>query len=246
MTRPLFLLPDLASPLPTVGSVVRLGGDEGRHAAVVRRLQPGEELVVGDGSGRGVGARVVGADKQGLDLEVTEVLPESVAGLRIVAVQALAKGDRSDLAIEMLTEVGVSEIVPWQASRSIVRWQGERGEKSLGKWRATVREAAKQSRRLRTPEVSALVSTKQLAARMADVDLVLVLHESADRSLAEVEVPEAGEVMVVVGPEGGISDDELAAFAAAGARAVLVSDGVLRTSTAGAVATAHLRLRCRL
>lgn len=241
MTRPLFLA-ELADPLPAAGSVLRLDGDEGRHAAVVRRIGPGEAVMVGDGGGRGVGCTVVSAGKQGLDLKVTEHLSAPAARPRVVAVQALAKGDRSDLAIEMLTEVGVDEVVPWQASRSIVRWQGERGEKSLGKWRATVREAAKQSRRLRTPEVSGLASTKQLAARMAGADLVLVLHEDATGSLADVALPAQGEVMVVVGPEGGISADELAAFTAAGARPVLVSDGVLRTSTAGAVAAAWIRL----
>lgn len=241
MTRPLFLAA-LPRPLPPVGSELRLDGDEGRHAAVVRRIRAGEELMVGDGAGRGVGVRVVAADKQGLDLEVTEHLAAAAPGLRVVAVQALAKGERSDLAIEMLTEIGVDEIVPWQASRSIVRWQGERGEKSLAKWRATVREAAKQSRRLRTPEVSGLVSTKQLASRLAAADLALVLHEDATDSLAEVRLPAAGEVMLVVGPEGGISADELAAFTQAGARTALISDGVLRTSTAGAAAASWIRL----
>ncbi|GAB3623890.1 16S rRNA (uracil(1498)-N(3))-methyltransferase [Mariniluteicoccus endophyticus] len=242
MTRPLFLAP-LPDPLPTVGSAFRLDGDEGRHAAVVRRITAGEELVVGDGAGRGVGVRVVAADKQGLDLEVTEHVGAPEPGVRVVAVQALAKGDRSDLAIEMLTEVGADEVVPWQANRSIVRWQGERGEKSLNKWRATVREAAKQSRRLRTPEVSVMVTTRQLAARMRETALVLVLHEEANATLADVDLPAEGEVMLVVGPEGGIAPEELEAFVASGARTVLVNDGVLRTSTAGAVAVGWVRLR---
>lgn len=241
MTRPLFLA-DLPDPLPAVGASLRLDGDEGRHAAVVRRIGPGEELMIGDGTGRGVGVRVLAADKQGLDVAVTEHLVEPARAPRIVAVQALAKGDRSDLAIEMLTEVGVDEIIPWQAGRSIVRWQGERGEKSLNKWRSTVREAAKQSRRLRTPEVSTWLSSKQLAQRLAQADVAIVLHEDATAPLSGELLDDERELILVIGPEGGISPEELELFTAAGATLALVSDGVLRTSTAGAVAVAHLRM----
>ena len=243
MTAPLFLLETLADPLPSPGTTILLGGDEGRHAAVVRRIAAGETVLVSDGRGRGVRGRVVEAGKTGLRLEVLEQLSAPEPSLRVVAVQALAKGDRSELAVEMLTEVGVSEIWPWQASRSIVRWSAERGEKSLGKWRSTAREATKQSRRLVQPTLRPVLSTGQLAAALAEVDLALVLHEDADTLLREVELPAAGTVAVVVGPEGGIAPEELERFAAAGARAVSVSDAVLRTSTAGVVAVAGLLLR---
>lgn len=227
----------------------RLDGAEGRHAAVVRRIGPGERIVVSDGSGRGARCRVLAADKSGLELTVDEgdhQLREPRSGPRIVAVQALAKGDRSELAIEMLTEIGVDEIIPWQSARSIVRWQGDRGEKSLAKWRATVREATKQSRRLRIPAVSELLTTTQLAERLASADLALVLHEEASESLSALTLPAAGEIVLVVGPEGGISPEELEAFARSGARSVLISDGVLRTSTAGVVAVGQLEaLRAR-
>lgn len=241
MTRPLFLA-DLPEPLPAVDSTLRLDGPEGRHAAVVRRIAPGEQVMLASGDGRGVGCEVVAADKQGLELKVLEQLVDARSGPRFVAVQALAKGDRSDLAVEMLTEVGVDEIWAWQSARAIVKWVGERGAKSLAKWQATAREAAKQSRRLRVPVVEGPVSTKQLAQRVAGSALTLVLHEDATGSLATVELPTSGEVLFVIGPEGGITDDELTALVDAGARAVTISDGVLRTSTAGAVAIGALRL----
>lgn len=243
MTAPLFLAPELADPLPPVGGELLLGGDEGRHAAVVRRIGPDEVVLVADGRGRGVRARVLEASNAGLRLEVLEQLDAPEPALRVVAVQALAKGDRSELAVEMLTEVGVTEIWPWQASRSIVRWSAERREKSLARWRSTAREAAKQSRRLRVPEVRPVLSTAQLCAAFADVDLALVLHEEATTPLRDVPLPAHGTVAVVVGPEGGIAAEELERFGAAGARPVLVSDAVLRTSTAGVVAVAGLLLR---
>lgn len=243
MTAPLFLIDELADPLPAPGAVLELGGDEGRHAAVVRRIGVGETVLVSDGRGRGVRATVVSASKVGLRLEVIEALTAAVPPVRLVAVQSLAKGDRSELAVEMLTEVGVAEIWPWQASRSIVRWSAERGDKALARWRTTAREAAKQSRRLGVPEVRPVLSTAQLATALAEVDLALVLHEDATTPLREVALPAVGTVALVVGPEGGISAEELERFVAAGARPVLVSDGVLRTSTAGVVAAAGLLLR---
>ncbi len=242
MTRPLFLA-DLPDPLPAAGSAYRLDGDEGRHASVVRRIRAGEEILLADGSGRGVLCRTVGGDKQGLDVEVLEQLPEPPETLHLVAVQGLAKGDRSELAVEMLTEVGVAEIRPWQASRSIVKWVGERGEKSRAKWQATAREATKQSRRLRVPLVGDTLTTKTLATLVAEVDLALVLHEDATESLSDIALPTNGRVALVVGPEGGISAEELEQLVAAGARALSISNGVLRTSTAGVVAAGYLLLR---
>ena len=242
MSDPLFFADDLGAPWPGVGDRITLGGDDGRHAAVVRRTRPGEMIMVGDGRGRGVRGSVVAVQKSGLQLEVTELLTAAEPRRAIAAVQALAKGDRAERAIEMLTEVGVAEIYPWTASRSVVRWSGERATKSLSRWRSTVREAAKQSRRLRVPVVHDPVSTHELLTRIA-TDRTLVLHEEADQWLTEVELPERGSVMIIIGPEGGIAPEELEAFTAAGAEPVLISDGVLRTSTAGVVAVAGLLLR---
>ena len=241
MTDPLFLLDDLGRP--ALGTRVTLGGPEGRHASVVRRIEIGEMIIIADGLGSGVRGRVVTVDKSALVVEVTEQLRTPVRARRFVAVQALAKGDRSELAIEMLTELGIDEIVRWSASRSIVRWTGDRAQKSLSRWRSTVREAAKQSRRLTVPTVTDARTTKQLTTMVADAALVLVLHEDATESIADIELPAAGAVMIIIGPEGGITADELDALVAAGAHAVSISDGVLRTSTAGVVALAGLLLR---
>lgn len=243
MTDPLFLHEDLPDPVPEVGALFELTGDEGRHAAVVRRIGPGESVLVGDGHGRGVRAVVLAASKSGLQLRVEEQLVVPEPALEVVAVQALAKGDRSELAVEMLTEMGVGRIWPWQASRSIVRWSAERGDKALARWRSTVREATKQSRRLRVPEVGPVLSTARLVEEIERADLALVLHEDAAVPLRDVVLPVRGRVLLVVGPEGGIAAEELERFTAAGARAVLLSDGVLRTSTAGVVALAGLLLR---
>jgi 16S rRNA (uracil1498-N3)-methyltransferase len=240
VTDPLFFTADLGRP--AVGSRIRLGGEDGRHAAVVRRVRPGEMIMVGDGRGRGVRGEVCEVERDGLIVLVTEQLAEREQQRTVVAVQALAKGDRSELAVEMLTETGVSEIIPWSAQRSIVRWSGERGERSLARWRSTAREAAKQSRRLRVPQVSEPLSTAGLVRRIgSSLDRTLVLDEAASRWLGDLELPDRGTFAIIVGPEGGVAPDELDAFVAAGAEAVSISDGVLRTSTAGAVAVAMLR-----
>jgi 16S rRNA (uracil1498-N3)-methyltransferase len=243
MTDPLFLSDDLTDPLPTVGTHLMLAGNEGRHAAVVRRIRPQEMIMIGDGRGRAVRGMVVEVGPSSVVVEVAQYLATPAEPRRFVAVQALAKGDRSELAVEMMTEMGVTEIVPWQASRSIVRWSEERGVRSLNRWRTTVREAAKQSRRLNVPQVSEPVTTRLLSQRVAGADLTLMLHEEAEHSIIEVDLPKAGTVLIIIGPEGGISADERDELTRAGAQPVSVSDGVLRTSTAGVVALAGLKLR---
>jgi 16S rRNA (uracil1498-N3)-methyltransferase len=224
------------------GDVYRLEGAEARHAGVVQRRRPGEAVDVTDGAGVRLRCVIARVEPGTLELEVAERVVEAASTVRVVLVQALAKGDRDELAIEAATEVGVDGIVPWQANRSVVVWRGERAARSRAKWLATVRSATKQSRRAWQPDVAQAETTDELVGRVgstvADGGVALVLHESADTPLADAPLPDAGEVLLVVGPEGGIEDAELAALAAAGGRAVRLGPHVMRTSTAGPVAAA--------
>lgn len=236
MTAPLFFVPSAA----LAEDPIVLDGPEGRHAAVVRRLGLGERVDVSDGAGALACCEVAAVGDASLTLRVLDRYAEPAPSPRLVVVQALAKGDRAEAAVEAMTEVGVDEIVPWASSRSVVRWEGPRGAKALDRWRTTAREAAKQSRRVRVPAVSPLASTRDVCSRLTDASLAVVLHEAAVLPLSRAETPPEGEVVVVVGPEGGITDDELAAFDAAGASAYRLGRSVLRTSTAGVAAAAVL------
>ncbi|MFI8516956.1 16S rRNA (uracil(1498)-N(3))-methyltransferase [Streptomyces sp. NPDC085481] len=238
MTAPVFVVDTV--PATTGGFL--LDGPEGRHAVSVKRLRAGEDLVLTDGQGTWAECVVAAAEgKDQLTVEVTAVHEEPAPAPRITVVQALPKGDRGELAVEIMTETGVDAIVPWAASRCITQWKGERGLKALAKWRATAREAGKQSRRTRFPEVSDAMTTKQVAALLAGADLAAVLHEDRDHpsgALATAELPEKGEIVLVVGPEGGVSPEELALFEEAGAKPYRLGHSVLRTSTAGTAAAA--------
>ncbi|WP_328693375.1 16S rRNA (uracil(1498)-N(3))-methyltransferase [Streptomyces phaeochromogenes] len=243
MTAPVFVVDVVPG-----GPEFVLDGPEGRHAVSVKRLRAGEDVVLTDGQGRWVDGVVKAAE--GKDrLVVTgidEVREEPEPAPRITVVQALPKGDRGELAVETMTETGVDEIVPWAASRCITQWKGDRGLKALGKWRATAREAGKQSRRVRFPLVADAMTTKQVAAFLAEADLGVVLHEDrgyGSEPLASAELPSSGRIVLVVGPEGGVSPAELEAFAEAGAKACRLGRSVLRTSTAGTAATALLLTR---
>ena len=238
MGAPLFLVDALPD-----GERVTLAGPEGHHAATVQRLRVGEKLLLGDGRGATATAVVTGVGRSTLELAVTGRRHDRPASPRLVVAQAIAKGDRGELAVQAMTEAGVDEIVPWPASRSVARWRGERGERAWHRWIVTAREAAKQARRPWLPSVAPVAATPDLVARLAGASAGLVLHEEAPTRLTKVALPEAGEVVLVVGPEGGISPKELAAFEAAGAVPVRLGSEVLRTSTAGVAALAALNVR---
>jgi len=233
VSAPVFLADDLGPDR------VVLTGPEGRHAATVRRLRAGEVVELCDGRGGRASCVVAAVGRDEVALEVRSRTREPAPSPRLVLVQALAKGDRGELAVELATEVGVDLVVPWAAARSVVRWDGARGDKARERWRATAREAGKQSRRAWLPEVAPLERTAQVAARLAAA-AGLVLHEAAATPLTQVALPGEGDVVLVVGPEGGIGEDELAAL---GGTAVRLGPTVLRTSTAGAAALAVLSAR---
>jgi 16S rRNA (uracil1498-N3)-methyltransferase len=236
VTLPVFLVEALPS-----GEEFVLDGPEGRHAATVKRLRVGEELVLTDGSGTLVRCSVVAVERDALSLRVLERSVEPEPAPRVVLAQALVKGDRGELAVELATEAGVDGVVPWRAARCVAKWEdGPRGAKALGRWRSTVREAAKQARRSRVPFVDEPVSTAQLSHRVSSSALTLVLHESATDRLADVEMPISGDVLLVVGPEGGITPEELDALRSSGARIVRLGPTVLRASTAATVALGAL------
>jgi 16S rRNA (uracil1498-N3)-methyltransferase len=243
VSSPVFAVPTATLHGVDAGSVVTLEGAEGRHAATVRRLRVGEPVVVTDGLGVSAHCLVDSAERDRLTLRVLTCWSEPPPSPRLVVVQALAKGDRGELAVETMTEVGVDVIVPWAAARSITQWRGDRGSKALRRWRGTAHEAGKQARRSRFPEVAELASTAEVAELLSAAALGLVLHEGAHSPLAAMTPPAAGDVVLVVGPEGGLTTDELDAFAVAGASAYLLGPSVLRTSTAGAVAAALLLSR---
>jgi len=238
MSLPVHWVESLTGVRP--GDPVEVVGDEAHHAVAVRRLRAGEQVALTDGRGTTVTGTVSETGKRRLvvSAERVDTVPEPAPSFTVV--QALPKGDRGELAVEMLTEIGVTSVVPWAAARSVAVWRGERVDKGLARWRATAREAAKQARRAWFPTVPGLATTDDVVSLVGEATLALVLHEEADQPLAAVEVPDVGTVVLVVGPEGGLTDDEVAAFRAAGGHAVRLGSEVLRTSTAGVVATAAL------
>lgn len=237
---PLFLLDEL----PDADEVL-VDGAEGRHAVDVLRLEPGERVRVGDGQGAVAEGQVVSAGPPGLRVAVARRFEVPAPEPEFVLVQALPKGDRGPLAVDLATELGVDRIVPWTAARCVTRWRDDRVAKGVAKWRAAARAASKQSRRPRVPEVTEPMSTREVCGLLGDADLAVVLHEQARRPMAELTVPSSGTVAVVVGPEGGLTDGEVVAFRAAGAEPVRLGPEVLRTSTAGAAALAALSARTR-
>ncbi|MFF0270349.1 16S rRNA (uracil(1498)-N(3))-methyltransferase [Kribbella sp. NPDC004536] len=224
------------------GDEVVLDGPEGRHAAVVRRIGPGERIRLTDGRGTWAEGPVVNASKAGVTVAVDERGVVEAADPRVVVVQAVPKGERAELAVEMLTEVGVDVIVPWNAERSQFRANPERVEKLLAKWQAWAFEASKQSRRTWFTEVAPLASTADVAKLLADAALPAVLHEEATTPLATLDPPGSGTIVIVIGPEGGLAPAELSSFAVAPVR---LGDTVLRTSTAGVAAASALLARSR-
>lgn len=225
------------------GQQLFLDGEEGRHAGRVRRAQPAEQLLVGDGRGTVCHCQVVAVLADRVQLQVIQVVVIEAPQPSVTVVQALAKGDRAELAVELLTELGADTVIPWQADRSVSRWHDERASKGQQRWQRTARESAKQSRRAWVPVVEPLVDAGAVALRLRRAALAILLDSDPQQptiSIDALPVPGSGEVVMVVGPEGGISTAERLAFTDAGALPVRLGSPVLRTSTAGAAALAAL------
>lgn len=235
----LYLAPDLSGRDVAVGAVVHVTGDEARHAITVARVRVGERISVSDGDGLLAAGTVTSTDGGVVTVEVETARRHPVVTPELWLAQALAKGDRDELAVQAATELGVSGVVPWAAERSISRWEGAKAAKGRDRWAAIVREATKQSIRPRVPQVEAIATTAALAQLPGRI---LVLEPDATVRLTEVEL-DAARITLVVGPEGGIAPRELDALAAAGATLVRLGPEVLRTSTAGPAALAVLNAR---
>lgn len=236
MSRALFYV----DAVPDVGGLAVVDGDEGFHAATVRRIRPGEELDLSDGAGTLAHCVIEDAVKGRLTARVLSVIDVPAAVPTVTVVQALPKSERSELAIELATEAGADAFVAWQSERCVARWDGAaKVEKGLRRWSAVARSAARQSRRPYVPSVSGPVSSAELVASIG-AGVTLVLHESAEVALRDVISPSTETVTLIVGPKGGITDGEVAALVAAGAIAVRLGPSVLRTSTAAAVALGAL------
>ncbi|WP_173923908.1 16S rRNA (uracil(1498)-N(3))-methyltransferase [Agromyces sp. Marseille-P2726] len=227
---------DLSSAGP--GTIIELRGDEGRHAVTVSRVRRGERIAIGDGRGTIVQGVVTATGPRDLTLEAEELFVEEPPAIRITLVQALAKGDRDELAVQAATELGVDAVVPWAAARSVSRWEGPKAEKGRQRWSVIVREAVKQSIRSRVPSVAKVATTAELPERLTGIRMLL-LEPTATTPLSEVQ-PDARDLALVVGPEGGIAPEELERLVAAGAETVRLGTSVLRTSTAGPAAIAVL------
>ena len=220
------------------GGTVALTGDEARHAVTVARVRAGERVSVGEGRGRIVTGAVTSAEGRRLELEVDDVRDDPAPAPRLTLVQALAKGDRDELAVQAATELGVDRIVPWAAGRSVSRWDGPKAEKGRARWASIVREAVKQSIRARIPTVEPVASTRELPARL-EGERMLLLVPGAETPLSGIR-PDGRDLALVVGPEGGMDPAEIERLRDAGGEPVRLVDGVLRTSTAGPAAIAVL------
>jgi 16S rRNA (uracil1498-N3)-methyltransferase len=217
---------------------IELTGDEGHHAAVVRRIRVGERLLLTDGRGRGAECVVRSVAKRSLVADVVAHHSEDPPTPRVTVVQALLKGDAGERAVDLLTQVGVDDIIPWPATRCVALWQGERGEKALRRWRAAAVEAGKQSRRLWFPVVHDAFSTDAVAGLVQLARCAVLLHEDGPTRVRDLDVPRDGDVILIVGPEGGVTDEETDRLCAAGALPLRLGPSVLRGYAAGAAGAA--------
>lgn len=232
--------------IPDDGERLVISGPEGRHGAAALRLKPGENVLVGDGAGVLAECQVLSAAGNEVDVAVRRRTVHARPRPAVTIVQGLPKSERSELAVDLATEAGADEIIPWQADRCISRWTGGKGkaEKGRQKWQNAARAAAKQARRAFEPPIGELVDTTSLTELVADwvnaSSAVIVLHEEGSRAFTDLVTSAVGagieRIVLLVGPEGGVAEHEIAALREAGATPALLGTEVLRTSTAATVA----------
>jgi 16S rRNA (uracil1498-N3)-methyltransferase len=239
VVEPLFI-----SPIPSdtkTGSKIRIAGAEAKHAMSVRRLQVGEAIAVSDGQGNKARGKVIQLSKDFLELEVESLVKIERPTPKLVLVQALAKGDRDEMAVQACTELGIQTVIPWQSERSVSIWKPEKQDKHRVRWQTIATEAAKQSLRPFIPAVEQVLGTRELAERLKQFDLTLVLDPTSTTALTGISVAGHQSIAIVVGPEGGISPEELEVFRSAGLSLVGLGSGILRTSTAGVAVVSYLQ-----
>ena len=239
MVEPLFI-----SPIPSdtkAGSKIKIAGAEAKHAMSVRRLQVGEPIAVSDGQGQKARGKVSQLSKDFLELNVESVENIERPKPQLILVQALAKGDRDEMAVQACTELGIQTVIPWQSERSVSIWKPEKQDKHRLRWQSIATEAAKQSLRPFIPEVERVLGTSELVERLKQFDLTLVLDPTSSTPVTSVSLSGHQSIAIVVGPEGGISPQELEQFRAAGFSLAALGSGILRTSTAGLAVVSYLQ-----
>jgi len=214
----------------SAGTTQELGGDEGHHAVAVMRLGIGEQIKIADGAGNWVSGTITEVNKKSLKIDVAQRGSAQAGKPELIVVQAVTKSDRTKEMLELLTVGGADQIIPWQAERCISKWQKD----SAQKWQSAIKEAAKQSRRVKLPVLGDEVTTNQLIKLFQQSDKIVILHESADTGISQLNLSnEFARIILIIGPEGGISDAEISQLEAAGAVTARMGELVLRSAHAG-------------
>jgi 16S rRNA (uracil1498-N3)-methyltransferase len=222
----------------STGTTQELSGDEGHHAVKVMRLQIGEQIKIADKLGNWVSGAITDVGKKSLKINVSERGNAKHLKPELILVQAVTKSDRTKEMLELLTVAGADQIIPWQAQRCISKWQSD----STDKWLTTIKESAKQARRVKLPVLSDAVTTNQLVKLFQAEDQIIVLHESAQLNLSQFKFVESTQrIFTVIGPEGGISEDEIAQLTSAKAVVVQMGENVLRSAHAGFAALSGIQ-----
>jgi len=231
--RTLFFVSDLPTQ---VGATYTFDNDDAIHAIRVLRTGPGEIFWLSDGKGSFSTVKAVQVNKRSMLCEILESEFQEPLDIEYTVIQALPKGDRLKECAGLLTEAGVDRIVFWSSARSIGK-----ADKTLDKLDVTVREASKQARRFRIPEIIGPFTTAEVIDEIARTDLAVIFHESATSKLTAITAQSPKKALIIIGPEGGITDEELDAFTSSGAIIALMGRPIFRSAHAGIAGIAALQ-----